>query len=313
LDRTLEGDRVAAARLITLIENQELPLDILHKLHAHTGRARIIGITGSPGAGKSTLVDRLADHYRKAGLEVGVIAVDPSSPFSGGAVLGDRIRMQSRSTDPGVFVRSMGSRGALGGLAAATNDAAKVLDALGKDVILVETVGVGQGEVDIIRSADTIVVVLVPGMGDDVQTIKAGIMEIGDIFCVNKADRPGTGRTVGEIAAFLEMADRGPKDWIPKIVQTVASKDEGTKELVEAMDAHRKHLESSGELKQRRRRRAEAELIEVLKSRVVRYVLTQERLEGRFDAWLEDIVARRKDPHEVALEILNSATIDKLR
>jgi LAO/AO transport system kinase len=306
----LTGDRVAAARLITRIENQDVPLHTLHRLHQASGRAAIVGITGSPGAGKSTLVDRLADHYRRNDKEVGVIAVDPSSPFSGGALLGDRIRMQSRSTDPAVFVRSMGSRGALGGLAAATNDAVKVLDAMGKDIVFIETVGVGQGEVDIIRSADTIVVTLVPGMGDDVQTIKAGIMEIADIFCINKADRPGTNRTVAEVAAFLEMGGRHEGQWVPRIVRTAASKGEGMDDLVGAIETHQAHLRASGEIEARRRRRAEAQLLEVLKNRIVSYVLHEDRLKGRFDDWVTKIAARERDPHEVALEILDEAGRD---
>lgn len=272
-----------------------------------SGEAAIVGITGSPGAGKSTLVDRLADAYRNDGKRVGVVAVDPSSPFSGGALLGDRIRMQSRSTDPEVFVRSMGSRGALGGLAAATNDAVKVMDAMGKDVVFIETVGVGQGEVDIIKSADTIVVTLVPGMGDDVQTIKAGIMEIADVFCINKADRPNTNRTVSEIAAFLEMSHREEGDWTPRIVTTVASTGKGVEDLVGAIRDHQTHLQETGQLQERRRRRAEAELLEVLKSRVVQYVLDEDRLAGRFEELVAQIARRERDPHAVALEILGEA------
>lgn len=282
-------------------------MDVLRRLHEASGNAAIVGITGSPGAGKSTLVDRLADHFRNEKKGVGVVAVDPSSPFSGGALLGDRIRMQSRSTDPDVFVRSMGSRGALGGLAATTNDTVKVMDAMGKDVVFIETVGVGQGEVDIIKSADTIVVTLVPGMGDDVQTIKAGIMEIADVFCINKADRPNTSRTVSEIAAFLEMSPRAEGDWTPRIVQTVASTGEGVDELVAAIEDHQEHLRESGALEDRRRRRAEAELLEVLKSRVVQYVLDEDRLAGRFQDLVAQIARRERDPHAVALEILDEA------
>lgn len=249
-------------------------------------------------------MDKLADHYRRRGHTVGVVAVDPSSPFSGGAILGDRIRMQTRSTDKDVFIRSMGTRGSLGGLARATNDAVKVLDAMGKNVVLVETVGVGQGEVDVVRTADTIVVVLVPGMGDDVQTIKAGIMEIGDIFCVNKGDRDGTGRTMAEVAALLDMQPRGPDEWVPPILRTVASDDEGVGDLLAAMDRHRAFLHDSHQLEARRRRRSEAELLEILKGRLVHYVLNEDKMRGRFDAYVDEIARRERDPHEAAALIL---------
>lgn len=277
---------------------------MLREVHRRSGRAHIVGITGAPGAGKSTLVDRLIDHHRRDGKKIGVVAVDPSSPFTGGALLGDRIRMQSRSTDKDVFVRSMGTRGALGGLARATNDTIKVLDAMGKDIVFVETVGVGQGEVDVVRTADTIVVVLVPGMGDDVQAIKAGIMEIGDVFCVNKGDRDGTNRTMAEVAALLEMQMRRAEAWVPPIVRTVATTDEGTDDLIGAVHRHRQHLERSGELQERRRRRSEAELLEILKSRLVDFVMTEDKVRGRFDRYVDEIAKRDKDPHEAAARIL---------
>lgn len=283
-------------------------MEVLQELHRHTGRAHIVGITGAPGSGKSTLVDKLIEHHRQKNKTVGVVAVDPSSPFTGGAVLGDRIRMQSRSTDPDVFIRSMGSRGSLGGLARATNDAIKVLDALGKDIIFVETVGVGQGEVEIVRTADTIVVVLVPGMGDDVQTIKAGIMEIGDIFSVNKGDRDGTGRTMAEVAALLEMQTRPPGAWTPPIVKTVATTGEGVAELAARLGAHWKHLEASKELAQRRRRRSEAELLEVLRDRLVHYVMSEDGMRGRFDRYVDEIARRKRSPQDVAEEILGRPT-----
>lgn len=300
----LRGERLAAARLLSLIENRLAPLDVLSELHRRSGRAHLVGITGAPGAGKSTLVDRLIESYRRDGKTVGVIAVDPTSPFTGGAILGDRIRMASRSTDPGVFIRSMGSRGALGGLAATTHDAIKVLDALGKDVILIETVGVGQGEVDVVRVADTVVVVLVPGMGDDVQTIKAGIMEIGDAFCVNKADREGANRTMAEVAALLEISPRAPGSWTPPIVRAVATAGEGVAELRDVIGEHRAHLERSGELASRRKRRSEAELLEALKDRLVSYVLHEDGMRGRFERYVEEIAAHRRSAHEVAAEIL---------
>lgn len=280
---------------------------MLREIHRHSGRAHIVGITGAPGAGKSSLVDKLCDQFRKAGKTVGVVAVDPSSPFTGGAILGDRIRMQTRSTDPDVFIRSMGTRGSLGGLARATNDAVKVLDAMGKHVVLIETVGVGQGEVDIVRSADTIVVVLVPGMGDDVQTIKAGIMEIGDIFCINKGDRDGTGRAMAEVAALLEMEMRPSDAWTPPIVRTVAVTEEGVEDLRKAMEAHRTHLLESRQLAQRRLRRSQAELLEILKHRLVRYVTSEDGMKDRFEDYVARIAARELDPHEAAAEILKEA------
>jgi len=309
LEGALRGDRVAAARLLSLIENREAPLDVLAQLHRKSGRAHLVGITGSPGAGKSTLVDRLIDLDRTAKRRVGVIAVDPTSPFTGGAILGDRVRMESRALDPEVFIRSMGSRGALGGLAATTQDALKVLDAMGKDRVLIETVGVGQGEVDVVRVADTIVVVLVPGMGDDVQTMKAGIMEIGDVFCVNKGDREGTARTMAEVASLIEITPHPPGAWVPPIVRTVAATGEGVPDLVAAIDRHRAHLESSGELARRRRRRSEAELLEVLKDRLVRYVLSEDGMRGRFDELVDEIAAHRRSPHDVAAQILKEAPV----
>jgi LAO/AO transport system kinase len=305
LEGTLRGDRLSAARLITQIENDQASLETLREIHRNSGRAHVVGITGAPGAGKSTLVDKLADHYRKQGKKVGVVCVDPSSPFTGGAILGDRIRMQTRSTDKEVFVRSMGTRGSLGGLARATNDTVKVLDAMGKDVIIVETVGVGQGEVDIVRTADSIVVVLVPGMGDDVQTIKAGIMEIGDVFCVNKADRDGANRTVMEITQLLEMVMRPEDAWTPLIQQTVAADDKGIDELIDAVSKHYNHLKKSGELAVRRRKRSEAELLEILKDRLVHYVMNEDTMRGQFDAYVDEIARRDRDPHEAAARILN--------
>jgi LAO/AO transport system kinase len=305
LEGTLRGDRLSAARLITQIENDQASLETLREIHRNSGRAHVVGITGAPGAGKSTLVDKLADHYRKQGKKVGVVCVDPSSPFTGGAILGDRIRMQTRSTDKEVFVRSMGTRGSLGGLARATNDTVKFLDAMGKDVIIVETVGVGQGEVDIVRTADSIVVVLVPGMGDDVQTIKAGIMEIGDVFCVNKADRDGANRTVMEITQLLEMVMRPEDAWTPLIQQTVAADDKGIDELIDAVSKHYNHLKKSGELAVRRRKRSEAELLEILKDRLVHYVMNEDTMRGQFDAYVDEIARRDRDPHEAAARILN--------
>jgi LAO/AO transport system kinase len=213
--------------------------------------------------------------------------------------------MQTRFTDKDVFIRSMGTRGSLGGLARTTNDAVKVLDAMGKDVVIVETVGVGQGEVDVVRTADTIVVVLVPGMGDEVQTIKAGIMEIGDLFCVNKADRDGTDRTVAEVQSLIQMDMRGKDDWEPPVLKTVAQDGQGAKELVAAIGAHFTFLERTGQLAKRRRRRSEAELLEILKGRLVHYVMTEEKMRGRFDRYVDEITRRERDPHDAANRILD--------
>src|SRR6202167_5303955 len=240
VDRLRSGDARVLAQAISTVENRGAGWsDLLKALFPHTGRARVIGMTGPPGAGKSTLVDQLAKHYRKKGQTVGIIAVDPTSPYTGGAILGDRIRMQDHYSDPGIFIRSMATRGSLGGLARATADAATVLDASGRDLIMIETVGVGQDEVDIVRLADVTIVILVPGMGDDVQTIKAGIMEIADIFVINKSEREGAERVEREIRALQSLAARKSDDhWTPPIVKTVASQGVGTEELAEAIAAY---------------------------------------------------------------------------
>lgn len=304
LKRVLRGDARSAARMLSLVENREAPLEILAQLHRRSGRAHIVGITGAPGAGKSTLVDQLIQAWRKRGKKVGVIAVDPSSPFTGGAILGDRIRMTSRADDPDVFVRSMGSRGSLGGLAATTQDAVKVLDAMGKDIVVIETVGVGQGEVDVVRVADTVAVVLVPGMGDEVQTFKAGIMEIGDVFCVNKADRDGADRTVAELKALLETGEHDASTWLPPILKAIGQTGDGVPELVDAFDRHLNHLKAKGQLAERRRRRSERELLEVLKDRLIRFVVSEDGMHGRFDQYVDRIAEHELSPHEAAAEIL---------
>jgi len=329
----LDGKHRALARVITKIENRAPGYrDLVSRLHAHTGNAEIIGITGSPGAGKSTLVDKLAAEYRERGETVGVIAVDPSSPYTGGAVLGDRIRMASNVGDMDVFFRSMSARGQLGGLSTATADAIKALDAFGKDKVLIETVGAGQNEVDVVRTADTVAVLVQPGSGDDVQMLKAGILEIGDVFVVNKADMDGATRTVAELEEMVHMredptaeldtghhgfdapdhpdapdADDEPGDgpsWDPEIVETVATDGTGVDELIGAFAAHRTYLEESGELRVTARERYASEIRTLLRSDVG--ALVEEELEARggIDALARRVSARETDPYTVASEVV---------
>ncbi|MCG0313934.1 MAG: methylmalonyl Co-A mutase-associated GTPase MeaB [Calditerricola sp.] len=276
--RVRAGDRRAVARAITWVENGHPEKDaLLKRLYPHTGRAVRVGITGAPGAGKSSLVDRLVGHLRRQGLTVAVVAVDPTSPFTGGALLGDRVRMQAHATDPGVFIRSMGTRGHLGGLSRSTQDAVCVLDAAGFDVVLVETVGVGQSEVDVMHVVDTTVVVLTPGGGDVVQAFKAGIMEIADVFVVNKADRPGAEKVKAQVEAMLDLVAHDTP-WRPPVVKTSASRGEGLDDLWQAIADHRAYLEQSGE---GRRQRAERLRRDVL-------ALAVARLECRLAACLEE-------------------------
>jgi len=300
----LAGRYRALAQAITLVERDDPRTDrLLAELYPATGRARIIGITGSPGAGKSTLVASLAKFYRKQEKRVGIIAVDPTSPFTGGAILGDRIRMTDLYTDRGVFIRSMATRGFLGGLAKATNDVVDLLDASGFDIVLVETVGVGQDEVEVIRTVQTNTVVLVPGMGDDIQAIKAGIMEIGDVFVVNKADRPGADKTVTEVTMMMSLVEEHG-DWIPPIVKTVASKNVGVEELDAAIAKHFDYLQSSGELDRRNRERVririETQLKEKFMERLIGGALTREQ----YEQLLDDVLQKKNNPHDAAEAVL---------
>ncbi len=300
VDRLLAHDRRAVARLITLVENHAPEAqEAIATLYSHTGKAYIIGVTGSPGTGKSTLVNQIAKLFRKQGLTVGIVAVDPTSPFSGGAILGDRIRMQDLSSDPGVFIRSMATRGALGGLARATSDVVKVLDAYGKDVILIETVGVGQDEVEIAKTAHTTVVVEVPGLGDDIQAIKAGVLEIADILAVNKADREGAERTVAALEMMLELGARSQADWKPPVLKTVALQGTGVAELVAAIQRHRTHLAQTGRLLTRERERVRRELIEIAQERLLARLLAATPAE-EMEVLIEDVVSRRLDPYAAA-------------
>jgi GTPase len=301
-ERVLVGDPRGVARAISLIEDESVAgADLVREIYPRTGRAYLIGVTGSPGAGKSTLVDRMTGLLRKAGQTVGIVAVDPTSPFSGGAILGDRVRMAAHFGDEGVFIRSMATRGHLGGLARATSDVALVLDAAGKDVVIIETVGVGQDEVDIVRTADVSIVVLVPGTGDEVQALKAGIMEIADVFVVNKADRDGADRLVQSIAAMLALQTFKPADWRPPILKTEATTGMGVPEVIAAVDQFRAH--SEGNRAARRRERQEYRLRDLLSHRFLQ-LAEQELAPGE----LQRIAARKVDPYSAASEIINRVT-----
>jgi LAO/AO transport system kinase len=333
--RVLAGDVRSAAKLMRDLDDRLPQAEAaLRELFPRTGRAYVVGLTGAPGAGKSSLTDRLIGHYRKAGKTVGVIAVDPTSPFTGGAILGDRIRMQDHALDEGVFIRSLATRGHLGGLSRSTSELVQVMDAMGKDVVLVETVGVGQDEIEVASLAHTVVVVAVPGLGDDVQAIKAGVLEIADVFAVNKADREGADRTVRDLQGMLELrrtvmarpvdhdphhrpvgapahrapgapaAKAAPVEWEPTIVRTVAVTGEGIDALVSAVDAHRAHLEATGEKHTREVARARAAFVTVLRERLLAGALARLEAEmGRLDAVAARIADRTADPYALADEL----------
>jgi LAO/AO transport system kinase len=328
-ERVLRGEVRAAARLMRDLEDG-LPAAraTLRGLFPRTGKAYVVGLTGAPGSGKSSLTDRLIAHHRAAGRTVGVVAVDPTSPFSGGAILGDRIRMQDHALDPGVFIRSLATRGHLGGLSRATADVVQVMDAMGKEVVLVETVGVGQDEIEVAELAHTVVVVAIPGMGDDVQAIKAGVLEIADVFAVNKSDREGADRTVRDLQVMLELRrstatrpslehdeshqlrqtgawdPHDPGYWEPPVVKTVATRGEGVAELAEAVDLHRRHLEATGERAVREVARARAAFVTLLRDRLLEGAL--QRLaaeEGQLDEIAARIASRSADPYALAEEL----------
>jgi LAO/AO transport system kinase len=305
-ERVLSGDARAIARAISLIEDEAASgADLIRRIFARTGRAYLIGVTGPPGAGKSTLVDRMTATIRASGQSVGVVAVDPTSPFSGGAILGDRVRMQTHANDPGVFIRSMATRGHLGGLARATGEVALVLDAAGKDIVLIETVGVGQDEIEIVRTADVSIVTLVPGAGDEVQALKAGIMEIADIFVVNKADREGADRTVTAIEAMLALHPFAEGEWRPPIVKTEATTGKGLEQLFEAIGRFRAHTAPSQS--SRRRARAEYRVRELLSHRFVAHVEDHVLQPGEFSTLLDRIAARELDPYTAVDDLLARA------
>lgn len=298
------GNPRALARAITAVENRApQSAELLKALFPHTGHARVIGLTGAPGAGKSTLVDQLAREYRKQEKTVGIIAVDPTSPYTGGAILGDRIRMGSHYADPGIYIRSMATRGSLGGLARTTADVTSLLDASGRDVVLIETVGVGQDEVDIVRLAEVTVVILVPGMGDDVQTIKAGIMEIADIFVINKSDRDGAERVEREIRAMQSLSVR-KDEWVPPVVKTVASEGQGIAELASAIATYQDFLGSSDIGRQKRIENWRGRLIEMLRDTLLERVIAEQN--GRVDIYAAEIAEHRRDPYSLVEEIVGT-------
>jgi LAO/AO transport system kinase len=306
VDRIRAGDVRALARAISTIEdNHPESRELLKALFNFTGRARVIGLTGAPGAGKSTLVDQLAREYRRQERTVGIIAVDPTSPYTGGAILGDRIRMQAHHADAGIYIRSMATRGNLGGLARATTDAATVLDAAGKDIVLIETVGVGQDEIDIVRLADVTVVILVPGMGDDVQTIKAGIMEIADIFVINKSDREGADRVEREIRSMQSLAIRSDK-WTPPIVKTVAMDGRGIPELATAIVNYERFLEQKDLLLKKKISSWQERLIEMLRDALLERLLSERLPEEEIARLAADIAEHKRDPYSLVEEIVGS-------
>jgi LAO/AO transport system kinase len=300
----MSGDRRCLAKAISAVEDQDPASEgLISKVFSKTGKAHIIGVTGPPGAGKSTLVDRVAKEYRSRGKTVGIIAVDPTSPFTGGAILGDRIRMNELSTDKGVFIRSMGTRGQLGGLARATSDVIHLLDAFGKDIILVETVGAGQSEVDIVQNAYTVIIVQMPGMGDDIQAIKAGIFEIGDIIVVNKADREGCEKTMSELQAMLELGDQGQSGWKVPILRAIARDGDGIKETVEAVERHWTYLNENGLLDLLRKENLRHRFTHVLKEKFVQCALDESTGPGK--ELIGQVERGELDPYTAAGKVIS--------
>ena len=307
-EKIVSGDIRSVARLIRDIDdNVPEARKILRDLYPYTGKAYVVGITGAPGVGKSTLVDQMVTHLRSAGKTVGVLAVDPTSPFSGGAILGDRVRMQRHSMDEGVFIRSMATRGYFGGITQSTRSAIDVLDAMGKDCIIVETVGVGQDEIDIVQSAHTTIIILVPGMGDDVQALKAGILEIGNIFVINKDDREGADRTVNDIRLMIEMDEKRYKDgWKPPILTAQAVFDKGVKEILDEISKHRKHLESSAQIQSKRKyEKVRNDLSEMIKDKIIQDVFNEIINSGEFETAIQSIVKREIDPYTACDTIIS--------
>ncbi len=304
-EKIIEGDVRAASRLMRDIDDR-MPWvsDVMKELYPHTGRAYIIGVTGSPGVGKSTLVDSLIEVFRKKGHSIGVVVIDPTSPFTGGAILGDRIRMQRHSTDSGVFIRSLATRGSMGGLSRSTSDILRVMDAMGKDIILLETVGVGQDEVDVVNTAHTSMIIMIPGLGDDIQAIKAGILEIGDIFVINKCEREGAERMEREIMMMLELGAKRKDGWVPKIVKTEAIKGKGIKELVEAIEEHRTFREDPEHKRKFLQKALRIELLNNLKDQISNRVLEVIGHEEGLTQAVNEIIDGKKDLYTKSEEIL---------
>jgi len=310
-EKVLAGEIRAAARLMRDIDDtRPSAIEELKKLYPRTGNAYIIGITGPPGAGKSTLVDQLTHTFRKRGKKVGVVAIDPTSPFTGGAILGDRIRMNRHADDEGVFIRSLATRGALGGLSRSTSDVALVMDALGMEIVIIETVGVGQDEVDIVKTAHTTCVVMVPGLGDDIQAIKAGILEIGDVFVVNKADREGSDRTARELENMLEMRRFVEGSWSPKVMKAVAQRGTGIEELVDEILAHREFLFSSGTIDVFLRERNERHFVDILRDSLYKRAMEFMERNGELSGIVDGIGAHTTDPFSAAEHIMSKILRD---
>ena len=309
VEKILCGDVRTAAKLIRDIDDDiASSRQILKALYSHTGKAYVIGISGFPGVGKSTLVDQMIEAYSASGKSLGVLAVDPTSPFSGGAILGDRVRMQRHGTDPGVFIRSLATRGHFGGLTRSTRSVIDVLDAMGKDIILVETVGVGQDEVDIVTTAHTTIIVLIPGMGDDIQAIKAGILEVADIFVINKADRDGLNKTINELQAMLDMSTQETSEdkWRPPVVPTEAIRNQGVTQLLSEIEAHKAFLfgQTSTHLKEHLRKRALQTLVDTIKESVVTEMMQELELSETFQQMIDDLVEKRVDPFTLCDKIM---------
>lgn len=306
VEEILKQNRLALAKGITAVENEyDNAIDIMSRIYSHTGRAYVIGITGPPGAGKSTLTDKVTKEFRKRGKTVGIVAIDPTSPYTGGAILGDRIRMMDLTMDPGIFIRSMATRGSLGGLSQKAGDAVKLMDAFGMDVILVETVGVGQSEVDIVKTADTTMVVVIPGMGDDIQAIKAGILEIGDLITINKADREGVDKLNIEMEMMLELNNEKNAGWRPPINRTVANKDQGVDKVVDSILAHQQFLTETGKLADIRKARIKSEVTDMVNNRVNRYIDANIVRTSEFQETVEKLQKREIEPYTVVSSIVS--------